>query len=313
MNFNQLQYILAVDQWKSFARAADACHVTQATLSGMIKKLEEELNMVLFDRSRHPVQTTEMGIKVLEYARNILSLQSQMLSLSEASDFHPSGSLRLGIIPTVANSLLPLILPQLLPNYPELLLKITEITTEEILHQLKQDKLDAGILATPLQEDSFEEHILYYEPMMVYGVQSDFKKYLPSSILQNQNIWLLEEGNCFRNQSATICNIQEKNLSHENLQFAGSSFDTLLNLTDRFGGYTLVPELYYRQMPEAKKKKTRFFETPFPVREISLVFHRPYTHERTLKLLAEKIIQWVQPQLSTYQMSARDMEIIGIQ
>jgi len=312
MNFSQLSYILAVDQHRSFARAAEQCHITQATLSGMIKKLEQELDVILFDRTRHPIQTTEEGQQVLALARDILRLQNEMLLLNQKEGQFPQGELRLGIIPTVANALLPLILPTFLEEHPDLKLKITEITTEEIIKQLKEDKIDAGILATPLEDPQIEENILYYEAMMVYGVSSGHKKYLPTKAVQNQNIWLLEEGNCFRNQSATICNIREKDQAPENLHFAGSSFDTLLNLTDRFGGYTLVPELYYQLMAEDKRQKTRHFEKPMPVREISLVYNRPYARKQSLDLMAQNISKMVSPQLSTYALKAKDLDLIGI-
>ncbi|MDW7693873.1 LysR substrate-binding domain-containing protein [Flammeovirgaceae bacterium SG7u.111] len=311
MNFQQLTYIIAVDKYKHFAQAADNCHITQATLSAMIKKLEQELGLVLFDRTRQPVKTTDEGLQVIELAKKILFHQQEMLDLNQTTVSEISGELRLGIIPTVANSLLPLILPSLLHDFPALHLKIVEVTTEELKQQLISEKVDIGIMATPLEDEMLEENILYYEAMMVYGISGD-KKYITPKEIQNQRIWLLEEGNCFRNQSATICNIKEKSKAPSNLSFEGSSFDTLLNLTDRFGGYTLVPELYYNLMPEEKKKKTKNFELPIPVREISLVYHRPYAKKRSIDLLSEHIKKLVKGQLMTEKYPAKDLAIIGI-
>lgn len=312
MNFQQLRYALAVHQHKHFGQAAKSCHITQATLSAMLKKLEEELGYALFDRSQQPIITTEEGQQFMGLARQILAAQQEMLGLLDQSPNTLSGALRIGIIPTIANSLLPIILPPLLSDNPDLHLDITEITTEEIQQQLKMGKIDLGILATPLEDEDIHETILYYEAMMVYGAMGEGKEFITSKDIKDNTIWLLEEGHCFREQTMTICNIKEKENTSSNLAFAGSSFDTLLNLTDRFGGYTLVPELYYDEMPQARKQKTKPFQKPIPVREISLVSYRPQSRQRTLSFLAQAIQRWVKPHLSTTQLANKDMEVIGI-
>ena len=312
MNFQQLEYILAVDQHKHFAKAANYCHVTQATLSGMIKKLEEEVGIVIFDRSRQPIKTTDEGLQIIALARQILQLQNNIHQIKSESSQEPSGLIRLGIIPTIANSVLPIILPPLLSKYADLELEIVEITTDEIIRQMKADQIDAGILATPLSDELIEENIMYYEAMMVYGVKKSNRKYVAAGAIQNQKVWLLEEGNCFRNQAVTICDIKESTKGYDNLKFEGSSFETLLNLTDQFGGYTLIPELYYKQLSEERKSKTRPFEKPMPVREISLVYYRPYARKRTLDLLSEEISTLLKGEVNTSEMKAKDLEIVGI-
>lgn len=312
MNFQQLEYIVAVDQLKHFAKAAESCHITQATLSAMIKKLEEELNIIIFDRKKQPIVTTAEGEQVIAIAKNILSLQFQLKGLKEIRSEDISGKIKIGIIPTIANSLLPIILKPLLSNFPKLRIEIIEITTEEIKRQLLLDQIDVGLLATPLEHSDFEENILYYEAMMVYGVTGNDKKYILPHEMEDQNIWLLEDGHCFRNQSMTICNIKEKALVPTNLKFEGSSFETLLNLTDQFGGYTLIPELYYNLMPEHKKNKTKHFEKPLPVREISAVYYRPYAKRKMIDLVSEQIKTLIKGHLSTEKFSAKDLSIIGI-
>ncbi len=312
MNIHQLEYIVAVDQHRHFAQAAEACHVTQATLSAMIKKLEQELNIKLFDRTRQPVKTTEDGQQVIELAKKMLFYRNQILDLNAKSPEQLGSSITLGIIPTVANSLLPMILPKLLKSHPNLQLKIVEITTDEIRQQLLSGKIDMGIMATPVEDDQIEENILYYEAMMVYGVTESHKKYVHKEDIRGKRIWLLEEGNCFRDQSMTICNVREKEGRPGNLTFEGSSFDTLLNLTDQFGGYTLVPELYFNLMPEKRKKKTRHFELPYPVREISLVYHRPYVKRRSIEILTKEIKDLVSRKLITCNLKPMDMSITGI-
>lgn len=312
MNFQQLEYALAVHRHKHFGQAAESCNITQATLSAMIKKLEGELGLILFDRSRMPVQTTDIGLTFMEQASRMLAQRNEMLHLNRQELNELEGHLTLGVIPTVANSLLPIILPPLLKENPRLKLTVLEITTEEIIHQLKKDKIDLGILATPLEEEQLEETILYYEAMLVYGVTDQRKRYINSKDISGHKIWLLEEGNCFREQSLTICDIKAKDMTATNLQFEGSSFETLLNLTDQFGGYTLIPELYFNNMPEARQQRTKAFKAPIPVREISLVSHRPYAKSQTNAFLAQRIQTLVAGHLTTTQMKARDMEIIGI-
>ena len=188
MNFQQLEYILAVDQHNHFGKAADSYHVTQATLSGMIKKLKGELGIIIFDRSHKPIKTTDEGKEAIELARKILGLQTGMNQLELQTESSPQGVLRVGIIPTIANSLLPIILPSLFKKFPDLHLKVVEITTDQIIQQLKSDTIDAGILATPLEDEVIEENILYYEAKMVYGVNKSNKKYLSTKAIQDQKI-----------------------------------------------------------------------------------------------------------------------------
>lgn len=311
MNFQQLKYVLAVHNHKHFGLAAESCHITQATLSAMIKKIEQELHLILFDRSRHPIKTTEQGELFINIAKKIIIQENELRALNDDSDTL-SGTLRIGVIPTIANSLLPIILPKLLNQNPDLKLKISEITTENILQQLSMDKIDIGILATPLDNEDFEETILYYEAMMVYGISDQDKGYVSSDDVKNKNVWLLEEGHCFRNQAVTICEIQEKELNQSNLDFEGSSFETLLNLTDVFGGYTLIPELYYRDLPESKKRKTKHFQTPIPVREVSMVTYSPAVKGQSVKYLKTLIIDAVANELSTKDYKNSELDIIGI-
>jgi LysR family hydrogen peroxide-inducible transcriptional activator len=312
MNFQQLEYVIAVHEHKHFGEAADRCHITQATLSAMIKKLEEELDIILFDRSKYPVKTTDAGIEFIKHAREVLIHRNKLTNIGKHQTEKLEGKLTIGIIPTIANSLLPIILPDLLKENPTLELNIQEITTADIVQQLKTDKIDLGILATPLEDDIIEESIIYYEPMMVYGVSESSKKYVTSKDIKDKKIWLLEEGNCFREQSITICDIKGKDSEHENLNFEGGSFDTLLNITDMMGGFTLIPELYYKMLPDVKKKRAKAFKAPIPVREISLVSYRPLVKQQTTAYLNAFISERVKPHLSTDGYAKTDLEIIGI-
>ncbi|MBN2167437.1 MAG: LysR family transcriptional regulator [Marinilabiliaceae bacterium] len=312
MNFQQLEYVLAVHNNKHFGQASECCNITQATLSAMIKKLEEELGFLIFDRSRMPVKTTDMGQNFIVLTKKALQNRQEMYQLKNETIKELTGNLSLGIIPTIANSLLPIILPSILKENPKLHLSITEITTDNIIHQLKTDKIDLGILATPLNDETLDETILYYEAMMVYGVSDSQKRYISSNDIRDKKIWLLEEGNCFRKQSMTICEMKEKTMDTDNLNFEGSSFETLLNLTDSFGGITLIPELYFNQLSNNRKNKTKSFDIPIPVREISLVSHRPYSKIQTINLISNKIKHLIKNHLSTSTYKPKDLEIIGI-
>ena len=312
MNFQQLEYVIAVHEHKHFGEAADSCHITQATLSAMIKKLEEELDISLFDRSKYPVKTTDAGMEFVKHAREVLMHRNKLKHIATHQADNLEGKLSIGIIPTIANSLLPLILPDLLKENPKLDLIIQEITTADIAQQLKMDKIDLGILATPLEDELIDESIMYYEPMMVYGVGETAKKYITSKDIRDKKIWLLEEGNCFREQSITICDIKEKESERENLKFEGGSFDTLLNITDMMGGFTLIPELYYKMLPDVKRKRAKTFKAPIPVREISLVSYRPLVKQQTIEYLNQFISNRIKPHLSTENYAKKDLEIIGI-
>jgi len=311
MNFQQLEYALAVHKHKHFGLAAESCHITQATLSAMIKKLEQELDITLFDRSRKPVTTTDIGLTFMEKARQLL-LNKEELNALKTNTTALEGDLTIGIIPTIATSLLPIILPSLLADNPKLKLTIIEVTTEQIKQQLIMDKIDVGILATPINDEQFEEHIMYYEPMMVFGMVISNKNYVSSTDVKNKSVWLLEEGHCFRNQAMTICEIQEKELNQSNLNFKGNSFETLINLANTFGGLTLIPELYYRDMGMEKQAKCKHFQKPIPVREVSMITYRHYTKARTVSYLNKLIQDLVNPLLSTKQYHKKDLDIIGI-
>lgn len=312
MNFQQLEYIIAVDQHKHFGKAAEQCNITQATLSAMIKKLEEELNVRIFDRKKQPIITTETGTEVIKIGKTIILQRDKLLLTNLQEDLALQGKLTLGIIPTISNTLLPLLLPKLLKQFPNLELHIEEITTEEIIKKLELNQLDLGILATPLENNILIEEILYYEAMMVYGLKDSKKNYVSTSDLKDNKIWLLEEGNCFRNQSITLCDIQENQEEASQVKLESSSFNTLINLSDQFGGLTLIPELHYQTLSTAKKKKAKLFSKPMPVREVSIVYSRPYAHKNSILKLAEIIRSIVPQKLHTSTLKAKDLSIIGI-
>jgi LysR family hydrogen peroxide-inducible transcriptional activator len=190
MNLQQLEYIVALDQYKSFSRAAETCYITQATLSTMVKKLEEELDTVIFDRKTNPILTTDCGKTIIEEAKKVLYHSANLKQISSNIKGKIEGELRIGVIPTVAGNLLHRFLPQMLEKYPLLRLTIQEITTNNIVRLLKSGELDVGILSTPLPKAELEEEILYYEKLMVYGqVKQSNTRYLsPKDLVRRTRV-----------------------------------------------------------------------------------------------------------------------------
>jgi LysR family transcriptional regulator, hydrogen peroxide-inducible genes activator len=312
MNLQQLEYIVALDKYKSFSKAAEACFITQATLSTMVKKLEEELELVLFDRKTTPILTTDCGKEILKEAQEILYHSNRLKHYSQELKGKIEGELKIGVIPTVAGNLLHRIVPALLSKYPLLKLSIQEITTENILHKLKMGELDAGILSTPLGTEEMEEEILYYEKLMVYGkVKNSKTQYLKPKDIAKENIWMLEQGNCLTDQIINVCSLTPKALN-SNLHFNPNSFDSLLNLVDTLDGLTLIPELYFADLSAERKLLVKDFTSPFPVREISMVCYRPYAKLRLVNAVSKAIKELIVPILQTSKLKNAEMLIAKV-
>lgn len=312
MNLQQLEYIVALDKYKSFSKAAESCFITQATLSTMVKKLEEELDVVIFDRKTNPIITTDCGKSIIQEALKVLHHSNNLKLISSEVKGVIEGELKIGIIPTVAGNLLYRILPTILEKYPHLKLTINEITTNNIISLLKSGELDVGILSTPLNRSELEEEILYYEKLMVYGqIKQTNTKYIIPKDMVDEKVWLLEQGNCLTNQIINVCSLNRKKIN-SNLSFNPNSFDSLLNIVDKLEGLTLIPELYYEDLPIERKLKARDFEAPFPVREISLVYYRPYAKLRLVNAVAKEIKEIIAPILQTSKLKSHEMNIAKI-
>ncbi|WP_121352110.1 hydrogen peroxide-inducible genes activator [Flavisolibacter nicotianae] len=300
MNLQQLEYIVAVDTHRHFEKAAEQCFVTQATLSMMIKKLEQELDVILFDRSKQPVVPTETGKAIIEQARVILKETQQLKLLSKEAKSGIAGELRIGVIPTVAPYLLPLFLTAFLKKFPAVKLKIVEQTTEHLLRLLSTDKLDVAIMATPLSEKGFLETHLFYEEFKVYVAETNRslkKKYILAEDIDINKLWLLEEGHCLRSQVLNLCEIQKQQAIVHHLDYETGSIESLLKITEMNGGITIVPELATIHFEKKVKEKLRHFKPPVPVREISLVTYRHFVKKGLLHVLEKSIVQAVKAYL----------------
>lgn len=293
MNIQQLQYIIALDRYKNFTKASESCFITQATMSTMIRRLEEELEVTIFDRKANPIITTDAGKEIIAEAEKALVHIKKMALAAREDNGDFEGNVRIGIIPTIANSLLPLILKPVMEQYPKLEITITEITTGNVLEQLKGNRLDFGVISTPVDAKGYDSEVLYYEPLKVYGKIRSNKKYLMTSDLIRETHWLLEDGHCIRDQIMSYCSLQNKDNHLSNLKFQSHSFETLLNMVDSFGGLTIIPELYVQTLSEKQQSKILEFEKPYPVREISMISYRSDVKARLGKALAEKIRQLV--------------------
>ncbi len=300
MTIQQLQYITAIDMHRHFARAAEACFVTQPTLSSMVKKLEGELGVVLFDRSKSPVVPTAKGALLVEQARAILKEVERIKDMAAASRMEHAGELRIGMIPTLAPYLLPLFLGNLLQDHPGLNISVQELTTETIIEHLTHGQLDVGLLATPLGMPGLKEDPLFTERFMLYVSPQEGigkKHYVLPSEIRADRLWLLEEGHCLRSQVMDLCELREQGGGVGRFAYVSGSIEALMHMVDAQGGLTVVPELATIQMSPEQRGRLREFKAPVPVREISLVTYRHSMKARLQQLLKEEVQLGVLPVL----------------
>jgi len=296
MTFVQLEYIVAVDTWRHFATAASQCFVTQPTLSMQIQKLEEELGFKIFDRSKQPVVPTEAGLEVIEHARRILQERNNLLETVQLKKGVLTGELRIGIIPTLAPYLLPLFIQPFTKKYPSVKLVVHEMMTDLIITRLREGKIDAGILVTPLQEPGISEHVLFYEELMAYVSKQNAmyeKTYVLPQDIDPNKLWLLEEGHCFRSQIVNLCELKKMSRENSHFDYEAGSIETLRRMVEMNDGITIIPELATLDMPARQQQLIRHFRKPAPMREVSLVVHRNLVKQRLIKVLRQQILDTV--------------------
>ena len=296
MNLQQLEYIVAVEKHRHFARAADSSFVTQPTLSMMIQKLEEELGVKIFDRKKQPVEPTREGEEIILRAKKVLAEVGHLKEFASELKGEITGELHLGIIPTLAPYLLPLFLKPFSQQYPNLQIYIKEMVTNDIIAKLKTGDLDMGLLATPLQEPQLKEHHLFYEEFFAYASKSENlgkKKFLVPREIDVNKLWLLEEGHCLRNQIFNLCELKKNDSGSDNLHYEAGSIETLINLVDKYEGTTIIPHFAVLNLSPAQQQNVREFAEPKPVREISLVVANSYPRKKLVQELQKAIKQAV--------------------
>lgn len=291
MTITQLEYIVALDDLKSFSKAADFCCVTQPSLSMQIQKLESELNIVLFNRKDKPLQATLQGQEIIRQARVILKETAALKDLSKGWSNQVSGNVSIGVIPTIAPYLMPRFLSGFQQKFPELHINISETTTSNIIKEIKEGKLDIGILVTPLGDQLIEKH-LYYEELYLYS-----NLHLPSGQIcqdvEPEQLWLLEEGHCLSSQINSICNLKSGQTLSPRITYQTGSLETIVRIAEDAGGQTIIPEMLYDFLDLNKQEHVFPFPFPKPVREVSLVYSPSYARKGIIHALHEEILSVV--------------------
>jgi LysR family hydrogen peroxide-inducible transcriptional activator len=259
-----------------------------------IQKLEDELGVKIFDRTKQPVIPTEVGVSIIAQARVVLSEAGMIKQLISNQKDALAGELRIGIIPTLAPYLLPPIYKEMREKYPQLNLVIKETITEEVIHELKNNRLDCGLVVTPLKDPSIKEDVLFYEELFVYVSKKNAlidKKYVLPNDIDPSKLWLLEEGHCFRSQVLNLCELQKRGDLH--VKYETGNIETLKRMVDKSDGITILPELAVMEFNKTQLGLVKRLKEPSPVREVSLVTHRDYIKSKLITTLKEEILNIV--------------------
>jgi LysR family transcriptional regulator, hydrogen peroxide-inducible genes activator len=280
-SLTQLEYVLAVEKYRHFGQAATACNISQPTLSQQIQKLEDELSIIVFDRIQKPIVPTDEGKRFIDQAKVVLREHARLIHGTRRGSTGLSGEFRLAVIPTVATYLIPLFLRDFSESCPNVELYIEELKTESIVAELRNDKLDGAILATPLPQQGFKEHPLYYEPFSLYATKGHpllKRRSISAKDLEANQMWMLKDGNCFKAQVSTYCSINpDQDSVFPNIHFQSGSLDTLCKVIQKNHGYTLIPSLMTTLMNAGEVRAfVRPFASPAPSREISFVYRRDH-------------------------------------
>lgn len=296
MTITQLEYIVAVDTYRSFVLAAEKCFVTQPTLSMQVQKLEDTLGVKIFDRSKQPVVPTEIGVEIISQARIMLSESEKIKEIISDRQKELSGELKVGIIPTVSPYILPKIIHGFIEKYPQVKLIVWEQTTEEIIQQLKLGMLDCGILSTPLHESNLTEIPVFYENFVAYVSKNSKlskKKNIVPDDIDMEEIWILNEGHCMREQVLNICQRRKSTRGFQHFEYNTGSVETLKRMVDQNNGATILPELALSELSEKQLDKVRYFKSPEPAREVSIVIQRNFLKRRMIEALKAEILEFV--------------------
>jgi len=290
MNFRALQYFVKLAELKHFSRAAEACFVSQPTLSTQVRKLEEELGVSLVERAPRKVMLTPIGEDIAHRARHVLRDIEHIKTAARRSKDPATGTIKLGIFPTLAPYLLPHVIPEIRKHYPELGLQLAEEKTDDILRMLDQGQLDAGLLALPLEAQGMEVKVLFEEPFVVAMPAShplSDKKIISLQDLEGEELLLLEEGHCLRQHALAVCQLAG---AHERVDFHATSMETLRHMVAANAGVTLMPMLSVKPpIPPTDNIALRPFAAPAPSRTIALVWRSSSPLGGFLRKLAESL------------------------
>lgn len=292
MTLTQLQYVTAVDSHGSFGRAADACSVTQPALSMQIRKLEQELGVVLFDRSRSPVVSTDLGRLIVEQARVVLREAERIPEIRDEAGGRVEGELRVGVLPTLGPYLLPRFVQRLARERAGLRLVIEEVRTETILERLRSDSLDIGLIATPAPADLVQEPV-FEEPFLAYvsrGHPLAERPRIRPEELPREDFWVLSEAHCLRAQVLQLCGDgDDVNHCARGIRMESGNLETLRRLVQSGGGYTLLPVLAADGLDAGPGVRLVPFVDPAPRRQVIMVRRRTYLKRGLVEVFMEAL------------------------
>lgn len=288
MTLQQMEYIVALDKHRHFARAAESCGITQSTLSSLIQKLEAELDVTIFDRNTHPIKPTQLGEEIIIQAKVLLFNASQIEEIVSTHKGESIGKVRMGIASTIAPYILPKMFKHLSKEHPDIDLYVEEARIATIIQKLERAELDLALLATPLNNSELLEIPIYRERFVAY-VSPDEKMYqhevLETSTLPVENIWMLREAYCPNSGVFPFCHSN----TGKRATYEAGSIETLVRIVDENGGYTIIPELHVPLLHSNQQSNIRHLLNPEPTREIAFVIRRDYARERLLNILADAI------------------------
>ena len=289
MNLQDLRYLVALAEHRHFGRAAEACYVSQPTLSTQLRKLEKELGVELVERNPRRVMLTEIGTQIAERARAVLREADGIGEFARQARDPATGSLRIGLFPTLGPYLLPHVVPSLHRAFPDLELLLVEEKTESVLQRLRDGSLDVGVLAMPVHDESLHEEPLFEEDF-VFAVPSDHpatrhRRPVDTSVLDGESVLLLDDGHCLRDQALSVCSLAG---ATERSGFRATSLETLRQMVAAGVGVTLLPRLAVSQ-PVAPSPDVHLveFAAPRPSRRIAMYWRRSSAFRGFLPQVAE--------------------------
>jgi LysR family hydrogen peroxide-inducible transcriptional activator len=291
MTLTQLSYIVAVDKYKNFGVAAQNCSVTQPTLSMQIQKLEDEIGVILFDRSEQPIKATKIGESLIKQAKIVLRESHKFEDMVLEEKDEARGEIKIGVIPTLAPYLIPLFLKDFMKSNPLVKIVIEELQTSQILQKLDDSELDIALLVTPIDHEGLNSEPIFYEPFMAYVSDKSSlakMKKIDQKDLNSNDLWLLTDGHCFREQSLLICKNRKKTSDqNKHLLFESGSLETLKKMIDQENGFTLLPYLATLDIQNSRKLKE--FNQPVPTREVSLIYSKFFRKNKIKENLIHSI------------------------
>lgn len=294
MTLQQMEYIVALDKYRHFVLAAESCGVTQPTLSALIQKLEEELDVKIFNRDRKQVTPTDIGEKIIRQARTALNEVYRIREVVADETSTTNGNLRIGILPTIAPYLVPDLIHHFRKSFPNVNLYIDEKENESLVKDLELGNIDMAITTLPESSKGLLEIPVYVERFVAYFSEkcSKAQQFISKGEIPAEQIWILKEGHCLPHSGLNLC----KNGQFGNHIYQAGSIETLIRIVDKNGGYTIIPELHLRFLNDKQKEKVLPLQVNPPAqRQVSLLVKEDFVRERMMQAVLE-VLQQIIPE-----------------